>query len=493
MISTGYTPDVINLDISDIAHPKLIGRLTMTPPFMYAGTQSLHSVLPLWDRKLLYASSEAMAPGCDKDGLNWAGFIDNKDPAKPRLLSLFPTPRPAPGLPYTDFCYKGGRFGPHNTNQEIHNPDVEKPGNIMYVAWFNAGLRVFDISDPHLPTETGWFLPPERPDAPQTAGAHASPINWSEEVAVDTRGNIFMDEDKWGIFVLRYKGPGQPAPTASRARESEVANLQLTFAAQDYEHTRALTTGKVKAEGIDLTHVELFPAFTFQRMLGKREFECSEMAMTLYFSTLDRPDPPFIAIPVFPVRTFRHSAFFVRAGGSVREPRDLIGKTVGEFFFYGHDAGLWAKGALEDEYGVRHDSYSYKIGGVGRPFGPQPWLPSQGHRHASSSTHIGAERTLDQLLEAGEIDALVAPVAPPSMLKGEAKVRRLFENYEEVERAYFAATGIFPIMHTLVIRRDIYRRESVGRGVALPGLQGGEAPRLRALPRGRWRSTTPPS
>ncbi len=216
MISTGYTPDVINLDISDIANPKLIGRLTMTPPFMYAGTQSVHTVLPLWDRKLLYASSEAMAPGCDKDGLNWAGFIDNKDPAKPRLLSLFPVPRPAPGLPYTDFCYKGGRFGPHNTNQEIHNPDVEKPGNIMYVAWFNAGLRVFDVSDAHQPTETGWFLPPERPDAPQTAGAHASPINWSEEVAVDTRGNIFMDEDKWGIFILRYKGPGQPAPTASR-------------------------------------------------------------------------------------------------------------------------------------------------------------------------------------------------------------------------------------------------------------------------------------
>ena len=183
---------------------------------MYAGTQSIHSVLPFWDRKLLYASSEAMAPGCDKDALNWAGFIDNKDPAKPRLMSIFPAPRPAPGLPYKDFCDKGGRFGPHNTNQEIHNPDVEKPGNIMYIAWFNAGLRIFDVSDAHMPTETGWFMPPERPDAPQTAGAHASPINWTEEVAVDTRGNIYMDEDKWGIFILRYKGPGQPAPTATQ-------------------------------------------------------------------------------------------------------------------------------------------------------------------------------------------------------------------------------------------------------------------------------------
>ncbi len=216
MISTGFTPDVVNLDITDIAQPKLIGRLTMTPPFIYAGAQAVHSVLPLWDRKLLYASSEAMAPGCDKDALNFAAFIDNRDLAAPRLTAMFPVPRPPAGAPYKDFCQKGGRFGPHNTNQEIHNPDIEQPGNIMYIAYFNAGLRVFDISDPQLPTETGWFMPPERPDAPQTAGAHASPINWTEEVAVDTRGNIYIDDDKWGIFVLRYRGPGQPSPTASR-------------------------------------------------------------------------------------------------------------------------------------------------------------------------------------------------------------------------------------------------------------------------------------
>jgi 4,5-dihydroxyphthalate decarboxylase len=236
-----------------------------------------------------------------------------------------------------------------------------------------------------------------------------------------------------------------------------MADLQLTFASQDYEHTRALTTGKVKAEGIDVKHIELFPAFTFQRMLGKREFDCCEMAMTLYFSTLDLPDPPFIAIPVFPIRCFRHSAFFVRAGGAVREPRDLIGKTVGEFFFYGHDAGLWAKGVLEDEYGVRHDSYSYKIGGVGRPFGPQPWLPAKAPARIKLE-HIGAERTLDQMLEAGEIDAVVAPWAPPSILRGEGKLKRLFDDYESVERAYFAKTRIFPIMHTLVMRRDVYRQ-----------------------------------
>ncbi|HXQ53927.1 MAG TPA: hypothetical protein VN802_22735 [Stellaceae bacterium] len=216
MISTGYTPDVVNLDIADPAHPKLIGSLTMTPPFIYAGAQSVHTVLPLWDRKLLYASSEAMATGCDKDALNFAAFIDNRDPAKPRLTSMFPVPRPPKDAPYKDFCQKGGRFGPHNVSQEIHNPDIQKYGNLMYIAYFNAGLRVFDISDPQLVTETGWFMPPERPDAPPTAGNHASPIEWTEDVAVDARGNIYISEDKWGIFVLRYKGPVPPATAAAK-------------------------------------------------------------------------------------------------------------------------------------------------------------------------------------------------------------------------------------------------------------------------------------
>ena len=236
-----------------------------------------------------------------------------------------------------------------------------------------------------------------------------------------------------------------------------MANLQLTFAAQDYEHTRALFDGRVRADGIDLTHIDLFPAYTFQRMLGKKEFAVSEMAMTLYFSTLDLPDPPLIAIPVFPLRVFRHAAIFVRNGGPVREPKDLIGKRMGEFFFYGHDAGVWAKGILASEYGVPHDSYSYAIGGLGeRPFGPQEWLPAKAPPHIKLE-HIGPTRTLDLMLEAGEIDALVAPVSPPSPLKGEGKVRRLIDNYEAAERAYFKKTGVFPIMHVLVIRREIYR------------------------------------
>jgi hypothetical protein len=205
MISVGYNPDIVNLDISDIAHPKLIGSLTMTPPFADNGSQSEHTVLPFWDRKLLYVSSEANASGCDIEPMNYAGFVDNSNPAKPRLISILPPPHPPAGKPYKDFCDKGGRFGPHNVNQEIHNPDVMPNGNTLYIAYFDAGVQKYDITDAHLPTNTGYFIPPERPDLPKhpTGGPHESPINWCEDLVVDTRGYIYVSDDKWGIWILR--------------------------------------------------------------------------------------------------------------------------------------------------------------------------------------------------------------------------------------------------------------------------------------------------
>jgi hypothetical protein len=207
-----YSPSVVNLDISDVAHPRVIGQLQMSPPFLAAGSQSLHTSLPLWDRGLIYANSEASAERC-KEGLNWAGIIDNRNPANPQLMSLFPLPRPPKDAPYKNFCEKGGRFGPHNTNQEIHLPDVEKPGNLIYLTYFNAGLRVFDIKDPIQPTETGWFMPPQ----PQRRAGPQPPndlVSQTEDVLVDTRGNIYIDDKHWGLWILRYTGEDQPAPTA---------------------------------------------------------------------------------------------------------------------------------------------------------------------------------------------------------------------------------------------------------------------------------------
>ena len=237
-----------------------------------------------------------------------------------------------------------------------------------------------------------------------------------------------------------------------------MARLKLRFGAQDYEHTRALFDGRVQAEGIELEHVELFPAVTFERMLVQQAFEVSEMAMTIYVSSLDLDERPFVAIPVFPVRAFRHSAIYVSAKANIREPKDLIGRRMGEFAFYGHDAGLWPKGILSSEYGVPHDSFTYFYGGVGRPEPPQAWVPSRPPA-AIRGEHIGTDRTLDAMLEAGELDALVSAVTPPAVLNGASSVRRLFPDFERVERDYFRKTSIFPIMHTLVMRREVYERD----------------------------------
>lgn len=212
MASLGYGSAVVNLDITDIAHPRPIGSLTFSPPFISAGAQSQHTVLPLWDRKLLFASSEASAEDCDTDALNYAALIDNKDPGKPRLISLLPLPVPPADAPYQDFCDKGGRFGPHNTNQEIHLPEVEKPGDLIYLTYFNAGLRVFDIKDPHRPVETGWFIPPV-PTIRRGPQPHTRLVQQTEDVLVDTRGNVYVDDKQWGLWILRYTGADQPAPT----------------------------------------------------------------------------------------------------------------------------------------------------------------------------------------------------------------------------------------------------------------------------------------
>jgi len=211
-ISTGYTPAIVNLDISDVAHPKLIGQVVMSPPFAEVGIQSVHSVLPLWDRGLLYANSESQRVEC-KEGLQWAALFDNKNPAKPVLISMLPIPVPPADAPFKDFCDKGGRFGPHNTNQEIHLPDVERPGNLIYLTYFNAGLRVFDIRNPRLPTEVGWFVPPN-PEKPMVSQAGQIKVNQTQDVLVDTRGFIYITDSAWGVWILRYTGEGQPTPSA---------------------------------------------------------------------------------------------------------------------------------------------------------------------------------------------------------------------------------------------------------------------------------------
>lgn len=235
-----------------------------------------------------------------------------------------------------------------------------------------------------------------------------------------------------------------------------MAPLKLTFISGRYNHTRPLLEGTIQPEGIELVPQQSIPADTFPRLFRDREFQVAELGLSLYLGTLGTDDPPFIAIPVFLSRSFRHSAIFINRKSGIRSPQDLPHKTLGEAFFFGHDAGTWARAALAEEYGLPPTNGStFYVGGVVRPEKPWDWLPLRTPPNVAVH-HIGSQRTLDEMLERGEIDALYTANMPPSFLRGSPHVGRLFENSEQLEREYFRKTGIFPIMHTLGIRRDVY-------------------------------------
>jgi len=193
---------LVILDIADVAHPKLVGQLPYTPPFL--GFIGVHSVLPLAARKIAVVNSEAIREDC-QEPLNQASLVDIANPAKPTLLSLFPLPVPPAGAPYRNFCEKGGRFGPHNQNQHHHNPDVERSDKLVYLTYFNAGLRIVDISDARAPREAGWFLPPD--PVKRYGPLPKKLVAQSEDVLVDARGYIYLTEKNQGLWILRYGGP----------------------------------------------------------------------------------------------------------------------------------------------------------------------------------------------------------------------------------------------------------------------------------------------
>jgi hypothetical protein len=194
---------MIVLDIADPARPKLVGQLGFTPPFL--ANIGVHSVLPLAARKIAIVNSEAIRENCE-EALNHASLVDISNPAAPVLLSIFPVPVPPAGVPYRDFCAKGGRFGPHNINHHFHNPSVQRSDRLVHLTYFNAGLRIYDIADARAPREVGYFIPP---DPVRRYGALPTKlVEQTEDVLVDARGYIYVTHKNQGLWILRYTGPG---------------------------------------------------------------------------------------------------------------------------------------------------------------------------------------------------------------------------------------------------------------------------------------------
>lgn len=221
----------------------------------------------------------------------------------------------------------------------------------------------------------------------------------------------------------------------------------LTLACGDYDRTHPLIDGSVRPEGLDLNWLVLPHHEIWTRMLNFYDFDASEISLSSYLigRTIGKK---LTAIPVFPARAFRHSYIFINTKSGIREPRDLMGKRVGLAEFQ-QTATVWVRGMLQHEYDVKLEEIEWFT-----------WAKSSRMKietpHRYSVRQIPPDRSPDQLLFDGDLDAIICANLFPSLLNPPSHVHRLFENYKEIEAAYFRKTGIFPIMHSIAIRQELW-------------------------------------
>jgi hypothetical protein len=189
---------LVILDVADVSSPRLVSRVGFGDLGNWLG---VHSAVPVPGRDLLVVNSETIEEG-DRDPWNYAFVVDISDETAPRILSSLPMPKPSPGLSHRSYYTKGGRFGPHNQHHYQGNPAHAQLRDHVLMTWFNAGLRLYDISDPWQPEEVGWFVP----DNPTTRHGTlpTSLVTQLEDVIVDARGYVYCTDKNHGVFVLRY-------------------------------------------------------------------------------------------------------------------------------------------------------------------------------------------------------------------------------------------------------------------------------------------------
>lgn len=224
---------------------------------------------------------------------------------------------------------------------------------------------------------------------------------------------------------------------------------EITLACGDYDINRGLIDGTVRPEGIDLVPIVLPSPERHWRMMRGLEFDVCELSLASYLVLRDRRALPFIAIPVFPHRRFRHSYIFVRSAAGIEKPKDLEGRRVG-IRTWQNTALLWVRGILEEHYGVDVTTIEWlRQDEEDVPF----TLPPQ-----FKMTQLTREQNLNRMLLDGEVDALIHPEIPSAFKQGDPRIRRLFPDAKAEEQRYFRATGLFPLMHTVVIKEDLLAR-----------------------------------
>jgi 4,5-dihydroxyphthalate decarboxylase len=260
---------------------------------------------------------------------------------------------------------------------------------------------------------------------------------------------------------MTIQGNPEPKPaTPVDRREAEIiqdggtARLHLTMATADYDHIRDLVHGVVRADGIALTPFVLEVEEIFHRFIKHLEWDVSEVSFAKYASLTAQGAAPMVAIPVFPSRVFRHSSLYVRSDRGIADPKDLEGRTIG-IPEWAQTAGIYARGLLAEYYGVDLRKIRWVQAGVNQPGRAEKVelkLPA-GIRYETRP-----DASLSELLVTGEIDAVMSARVPSAFAQGKANIDRLFPDYRNEEMRYFEQTGIYPIMHTIAIRRAVFER-----------------------------------
>ena len=227
--------------------------------------------------------------------------------------------------------------------------------------------------------------------------------------------------------------------------------VPLTAAMPDYDHVRDLALGRVQPEGIDLTCLTFPVEEIFYRFIVYKEWEVSEISFAKYVSLIAQGDESFYALPVFPSRVFRHSSLYVRRDGPIKRIEDLAGRRVG-IPEWAQTAAVYSRGFLVHQFGLKLASIDWVQAGVN-----QPGRVEKVELKLPKGVKLtpAPDKSLNQMLLSGEIDAVLAARSPDAFIEGNRKIRRFFDDFPEVEAKYYKETGIFPIMHAVAVRRDV--------------------------------------
>ena len=228
--------------------------------------------------------------------------------------------------------------------------------------------------------------------------------------------------------------------------------LKLSIATGDYDRVRALVDGQVQVEGCDITYLVMGPEENFFRSLTNHEFDVTELGLSNYVIALSRGINEYVAIPVFLSRIFRHSAIYIRDDAGIAKPADLIGREVG-VPVYEMTAALWVRGMLQEEYGIQPSQIEWRTGGLEEP-GRRSKYPMKFPDNLRIAP-VPSDRALSEMLEKGEITALISARAPSCFERRSPHIVRMFPDYRSAEKDYYAKRRLFPIMHMLGLRRSL--------------------------------------